>query len=492
MQQRHGTFPRIIGKGDNAFRLTELLNRMRAEGLGDATSSQPESTAPRGTLHASFDSLIIIDRSVDFASLLLTQLTFEGLLDETFTIRHSQAELPSSIVGAPSTTTPNPQAGTTADMPTTNPTLKRKVRLDATDSLYATLRPANFACVGPLLNAVARRLQSSYDARHSTRTPAELSDFVKKLPAYQAEQASLRLHTALAEAILTATRTDAFRAALEVQQSLFVGNDTAAARELLDELVSRAAPLHIVLRLACLESCINGGLRPRDLDAFKRTVVQAYGHRHIVTLDALDKMRLLHARGTGGAASFLPVGGGGGVDQGAATNYAALRKPLALVVDDIDDAAPQDPAYVFSGLAPLSVRLVQCVIQKAHVRAVAASGSAAAITSESNALASKGALPQDGTLGWRGFADQLAQVSGRTFDETPTGGDKGARARETLEGGRARKTTVVFYLGGVTFGELAALRLVAAQLGKGRSLLICTTGIVSGDKAMGVATGTTV
>lgn len=465
---------------------------MRAEGFGDASPSDPETTAQRGTLHASFDNLIIIDRSVDFASLLLTQLTYEGLIDETFTIRHSQAELPSSIVGAPSTTTPTPQAGTTADIPTTiNPALKRKVRLDATDDLYATLRAANFASVGPLLNAVARRLQSSYDARHSTRTTAELSDFVKKLPAYQAEQASLRLHTALAEAILTATRTDAFRTVLEVQQSLFAGNDITAARELLDELVSRAAPLRTVLRLACLESCVNGGLRPRDLDALKRTVVQAYGHRHIVTLDALDKMRLLHARGAGGASAFLPVGAGGGSGaQSASTNYAALRKPLALVVDDIDDAAPQDPAYVFSGLAPLSVRLVQCVIQKAHVRAVAATGSATAISGDLNATAYKSALSQDATSGWRSFSDQVAQVSGRTFDETPAGGEKATRARETLEGGKGRKTTVVFYLGGVTFAEVAALRLVAAQLGEGRSLLICTTGVVSGDKAMSAAMGT--
>lgn len=485
LQQRYGFFPRITGKGDNAYRLAELLNRMRVEEANTTdTNSYDTSASTRSKLNVSFDSLIIIDRNVDFASILLTQLTYEGLIDESFTIRHGQAELPSSIAGTSASTT---SANTSSQETTPSSILKRKVRLDGTDTLYSTLRNANFAAVGPLLNATARRLQTTLDARHTKQTTAELSDFVKKLPGYQAEQASLKLHTSLAEDILQTTRTDTFRAALEIQQNLLAGTDVARMHDLLDELVSRAASLPTVLRLLCLESCTADGLRQRDLDAFKRSIVHAYGFKHVATLDALEKMGLLRARG--GAVSFIPGASsltGASATSTPSTNYANLRRPLALLLDDVSDTAPQDPAYVFSGYAPLSVRLVQCVLQKSRLRAVAAASSASAAAAGPDA-AQDGA--QDAPQGWRGFTDVLGQVAGRTFDETPAGGDRAARARETLEQGRRGRTTVVFFLGGICFAEVAALRLCAEQLGDGRRLVIATTGMVGGDRVVGAAAG---
>ncbi len=81
IQQRHGFFPRIVGKGDNARRLVDLLLRMRRE--LDAGEVSEASISPAGGImpSASIDSLIIIDRDVDFATVLLTQLTYEGLID---------------------------------------------------------------------------------------------------------------------------------------------------------------------------------------------------------------------------------------------------------------------------------------------------------------------------------------------------------------------------------------------------------------------------
>ena len=37
------------------------------------------------------DSLILLDRSVDFLTPLSTQLTYEGLIDEIYGIRHSKS-----------------------------------------------------------------------------------------------------------------------------------------------------------------------------------------------------------------------------------------------------------------------------------------------------------------------------------------------------------------------------------------------------------------
>lgn len=39
-------------------------------------------------------------------------------------------------------------------------------------------------------------------------------------------------------------------------------------------------------------------------------------------------------------------------------HWAALKRAFRLLVDDVDDQSPSDPAYVFSGHCPLTVRPV--------------------------------------------------------------------------------------------------------------------------------------
>lgn len=215
VQQRHGYFPRIVGKGDNARRLADLLLRMRKELDAEESSGLADPSA-RGLLpSASVENLIIIDRDVDFGTALLTQLTYEGLIDEYVGIKNNQADVDTSIVGP----APTPQLQESSKAPQqAKQGLKRKIQLDASDQLFSQLRDANFAIVGDILNKVARRLENEYESRHTAKTTGELREFVNRLPTYQLEHQSLRTHTNLAEEIMRLTRSETFRKTLEVQQ----------------------------------------------------------------------------------------------------------------------------------------------------------------------------------------------------------------------------------------------------------------------------------
>ena len=469
IQQKHGLFPRITGKGDNARRLADLLIRMRSEVSASSSSDGAGASGFGLTPSASLESLVIIDREVDFPTALLTQLTYEGLIDEIFGVTSNQTEVDSSIVGA----APQPSASSSSAT-TTPPTssLKRKIPLDAgTDTLYATLRDSNFAVVGPLLNKVARRLQNTYDSRNTQKTTAELRAFVQALPGFQAEQASLKVHTNLAEEIIKHTRTEIFTRVLEVQQNIAAGADPATQHDNIDELISRGVPLSTVLRLLCIESTMSGGIRPRELENFKRAILHAYGHQHLLTLACLEKMGLLLPRaGTG----FAGVG-----PRGTGTNYSNVRRNLYLIRDEVNEAEPDDIAYVFSGYAPLSVRLTQLILQKSYISSL----------SNNNDRAVQATSNQ--TQGWRPFDDILKHVRGATFDETQTGEEKAVKAKAMLNGSGGEKTVVVFFLGGITRAEIAALRFVSKQLkeeGRGRKIIIATTGLVKGDGIMAAAT----
>jgi len=472
-QQRLGLFPRIMGKGDHAKRLADLLIRMRSElSAGDDTSG---GSALDLTPSHSVESLIIIDRGVDFPTVLLTQLTYEGLIDEEYGINSNQVEIDSSIAGAPPLQVSQASSSSSAAAQTSS--LKRKIILDGSDALYGTLRDANCAVVGPILNKVARRLQTTYDNRNtSAKSVNELREFVSKLPGYQAEHASLKLHTNLAEDIIKKTRSEIFTRLLEVQQNIAAGADPTTQHDNIEELIARNVPLPKVLRLLCLESTMSEGLRQRDLENFKRSVIQGYGHQHLLTLSALEKMGLLEPR-LGGPFSS------GGAQPGTITNYTLVRKNLHLIFDEVNEAEPDDIAYVFSGYSPLSVRLVQCILQKHYLLSLTAPRGAT----------NQGTAASNASIGWKPFEDIIKQVRGTTFDETQTGEEKAVRARQMLNGsshGDMGKTVIVFFLGGVSRAEIAALRFVAKQLreeGRARRLLICTTNIINGNLMMGAA-----
>ncbi|POS87601.1 vacuolar protein sorting-associated protein-like protein 33A [Erysiphe pulchra] len=434
VQQKHGLFPRLIGKGNNAKRLADLLARMRLELI--AGEDTAESTKLGLIPSTSIESLIVIDREIDLATPLLSQLTFRGMVDEVFGIQNNQIEIESSMIGSVT------QSASGASVQQK----KRKILLDSSDKIFDQLKDKNFATVGNLLNKIARRLQNEYESRHASKTTAELRDFVNKLPAYQIEQQNLKINTNLAEEIMKHTQTERFSKLLEVQQNLAAGADPSSLHDLIEELISKDTPLPDVLRLLCLESCLSGGVKLRPLENFKKMILQAYGYQHILTFAALEKAQLLFSRNLS-MATMIPMSGTSNSISGTKTNYTYLRKALKLIVDEVDEHDPNDIAYVYSGYAPLSVRLVQSILQKQHLTSIIRGTTKISVTNNIS-------------QGWRGFEEALRYVRGQNFDIIQKSDDKVVKARSILSSGE-KKIVFVVFLGGITFAEVAALRFIA-------------------------------
>lgn len=80
VQSLYGIFPNIVGKGRHVRNIFELMTRMRRD-IG------VDCDPPMSPL---FDTLMIIDRTVDLVTPVVTQLTYEGLIDEFYGIKHSK------------------------------------------------------------------------------------------------------------------------------------------------------------------------------------------------------------------------------------------------------------------------------------------------------------------------------------------------------------------------------------------------------------------
>lgn len=493
LQVKYGLIGKITAKGDAAKQLADTIlygRQQRTTTVFDKENSPPLTTDTNSKeqlasntfnykysnvfVGTHIEQLIIIDRNTDLLTPLLTQLTYQGLINEFYKISDSgQVELPASIVTPtaiddsskrqPSQSTQTSSSHTAA----ISGQLKRASLNPSTDALFEESQHANFAVVGPILNRVARQLQADYEKRHEAKTVAEIKDFVSKLGGLQQLHQSLRFHTSLAENLMTKVQGEEFNKWLEIQQNIVAESlDTSTIHQMIEELINRSSSLSMVLRLLSIECLCKGGIKEKELQSFKKEIYQTYGFNHILTFNRLEKLGLIFARSPN-----IP------------NNFATLRKLLTLIVDQQDEANPRDISFAYSGYAPLSVRLVQCVIDKPSVIKPKRFQPTGATTTASLV----------GSTGWKEAEDIIKYIPGPAVDEQQ-------RSESYVREGKLRKiltrntpghdktTILVYYLGGITYAEIAALRFVAKRL-TNANVIVATSGMISGEEIMDIAFG---
>eukprot|EP01102_Stenamoeba_stenopodia_P011988 TRINITY_DN372_c0_g1_i1.p1 TRINITY_DN372_c0_g1~~TRINITY_DN372_c0_g1_i1.p1 ORF type:complete len:619 (+),score=176.59 TRINITY_DN372_c0_g1_i1:181-2037(+) len=409
LQQLYGVIPHIKGKGTCAKIVVDMLLRMRRETMDYEEPKTPE-----------IDSLIIIDRQVDMVTPVCTQLTYEGLIDEIFGIHNSYVDLDPDIIGPPPTP-PGQQPQPQKKLP---PGKKVKTVLNSNAKLYAEIRDLGFSVLGPLLNKKAKHIDEYYKKRYEAQTVNDLKDFVKRLPQFQSEHENLRLHTNIAEKVLAVTKEKDFHRRLEAEQSLLVGAGPEVSSEYIEECISRQEPLVKVLRLLILQSLTNNGLKTKDLEFFKREIIQSYGFHYLYTLNNLEKLGLLRRQ------------------EGRSGNFNAVRKGFRLIDEHIEENNPNDIGYVYAMYAPVSIRLVQYAFNP----------------------------------GWKPLGDVIKELPGPAFEEIQ---QLPAGAQEAP--GQRNPVTLVFFIGGCTFTEISALRFLSQQEEGRRDYVIATTKLINGD-----------
>nr|ATG70713.1 ATVPS33 vacuolar protein sorting 33 [Juniperus flaccida] len=402
LQSAFGVIPNVRVKGKAATTVADILSRMQLE--------QPVVSSNAGI--PEIDTLILLDRHVDMVTPMCSQLTYEGLLDEFLHINNGAIELDASIMGAQ-------EEGK-----------KAKVPLNSSDKLYREIRDLNFGVVGQVLRQKATTMRQDYtEVTTTSQTVSELKDFVKKLSSLP----EMTRHTHLAQHLSTFTTKPTFLGRLSIEQTLVEGQSYDLCFEYIEEMIHKQEPFLSVLRLLVLFSITNGGLPKKNFDYLRRELLHSYGFEHMATLINLEKSGLFKK-------------------QDSKSNWVTIKRGLNLVVEDVDDANPSDIAYVFSGYAPLSIRLVQHALR----------------------------------AGWRSIEEIVRLLPGphserkqflQAQEEVPTSNDIG------LVDGR-RSLVLVVFIGGVTFAEISALRFLSAQEGMTYDLIVGTTKIINGSSLL--------
>ena len=446
----------VKAKGAVSAEIVRMIGRMRTERCvqsqqKDQGAGRRRSAARGGGAAAeggsdgagSIDSIVLLDRSSDLATPLATQHTYEGLIDELIGIRNGAVEESAAVAQ------PQQEDGGAAK--------KGKIALNGTDSLFREVRDLRFPEAAMLLHQRNVDMNDAYksvkaqsgggggngvggaavSAASTAESVSDLKAFVKKLKA--GALAQLERHTNIATRVDAATKAKQFRERIEVEQSILSGEDLEYCAEYLETQMCRQEPVVGVLRLLCLLSVASGGIRQRAWDFVRKEFLQSYGYHHLVTLNSLTSAGLIRKH------------------EGPRTGFPALRKPLRLVNDGngaggsgtgADDGV--DVNYIYSGYAPLSVRLVQLAV----------------------------------TNGFGAASELMKQIPGDTLELTMDADDQGMPTegppRPLLTSSDRRPLVLVVFVGGVTFAEVSALRYLSVKEIVPCDFLIATTSLING------------
>jgi len=278
LQAVFGFIPRIYGKGRSAKQLCEYMMSMRRE----MQAAELELSVP-----PQFDTLIILDRQVDLISPLITQLTYEGLIDECFEINNTCIKLPSDKFAN--------QAQDSSDSSETKST--KTIPLNSNDEIYADLRDKNFNAVGPTLSKKAKAISAQFEERHGARTVRDLKLFVDKMPQMQDIKRSLNNQMEIAEKINQKIQNLEFSSMTHCEQDLMKSQNIQQFFEFVQDLACKEVDIRRIFRLICMQSILGSGLKPKVLDGYRRLILHSYGYSQLLSLLRLEKSGLLAPQG---------------------------------------------------------------------------------------------------------------------------------------------------------------------------------------------------
>lgn len=318
---RFGPIPHIKGKGVLASKVVSIVQRLQHE-IGEELIMEQTPEV---------EAMYIVDRGVDLVTPLVTQLTYEGLIEELYGIEAGHFDPPFEVTAASDVQV------------STDPSIQRdrKIPLNGNDRMFSEIRDSNFATVGTVLHQKSMWVKQSYERRKDVQHLKELKEFMKGLPEMQEFHRLIGVHTNIATQIGKNSQDPEFRRRIAMEQNILQGENEKETLDYMEELINRNEPFVNVLRLLCLYSVVNNGFKGKVLDQLKESLMLSYGVPQVITaLHCLEKAGLL-------------------TKNEQRSNFPNLRKSCKLWSESLQESHPTDIAYAYSGYAPLLCRVLE-------------------------------------------------------------------------------------------------------------------------------------
>ncbi|EGR30804.1 vacuolar sorting protein, putative [Ichthyophthirius multifiliis] len=388
IQVVYGKIPNIFAKGDGAKIVLDILN-------------QEQNIQNDEQQQIDIETLILLDRNIDLVTPLCSQLIYEGLLDDFYEVQGNILKVDSKILTG--------QSG--------KPQL---IRISSENNqIYENIRSKQITQARQYLSSQAQeiqRMKQIISDKKKNASAEELQKCLKIVDKISQQQKKIEDHVNISLNIVERMKTIEFYKDLQIEQGIVIGVNSNQSFEYLEVLIGLGAPIQKVLKLFCLQSLVDKGIKAKELDFLRKEILHEYGFKHILTLYRLSQAGLLRKQ------------------DSQKNSWPKLREQLKLINDEVEPENPNDPAYTYSGYCPLTVRLIEQCLNKQS---------------------------------WKQIQEQLKSING--YQQYPE-----PQQYVKLQN---KSAILVYIVGGVTFGEINAIRFLAKQID--REIIIASTHIIN-------------
>ena len=387
LEHNYGPIQVKEGKGFASSQVLRILKMLEDD--------DPEyiNEVPISVIH----SAVLIDREIDMITPLCTPLTYEALIDEVFGIANNIIKVNPRVLENDSDR-------------------QIQISLTSADNVFQEIRDLNFCVLKPLLVEKLEYIDNTYKEKDQQKSVEELSKYMKKFKQAHKEASFVQNHLHLAIHITNETvKNPFFNQNLDIEHSIIMGDSDSQILDNIERLIGMGDDLTTILRLLCLLSVTQNGLKSKFFDFFRRELLQTYGFEHILTLSNLEKAGLLKK-------------------QEGKNNWNNLVKAFKLIKEDVNQRIPDDIAYAYAGYAPLSIRLVESLY----------------------------------TTGWN--TEAIRNLPGEYSSIRLSTEEKKSNEKPLV---------LLFFVGGVTFAEIAAIRYLNRRIDSRREFVVATTHLIN-------------
>ena len=297
-----------------------------------------------------------------------------------------------------------------------------KIDLSENDKFYTKIKDYNFAKIRTFLpNRLKEHSKILEEGKKKMEDMKKIQENLEKVKIIKDERNSLTTNINLADYIAQKQKEPSAKNYLVMEQSILAGDLSYEKFEFIDNELTKKSEEYNLLKILCLISSLKNGIKNKIYEQIKREFLQIYGFQELFLWNNLEKVNALKS----------PDG---------SSYFNDIDKKLKLIYEDVNLNEPNDISYSYSGYAPISIRLVEKAITK----------------------------------GWKSIEDVLYKLPGGEYYYPK---DESEMIKETDD----IKYFLLVFIGGITYGELSAIRYLNKKF-KNKKFVILTTGMINYKK----------
>ncbi|KAK6465307.1 vacuolar sorting protein VPS33/slp1 [Scheffersomyces coipomensis] len=256
----------IYGKGNHSDLFIKLINETKIPEFLNLNLNDLEIEFYNTKLISNTD-LVVIERNLDYYSVLLDQVNYHGLIDNLLDINFNKIQ------------------GQLDDDLASNKSL-------INDELYSnTLKNLNFSTLGPILNKLAKEIQQQFKQNQTeSQNIQDMKNIVSKLGSLTQRQDLIKKHTNISESIIN--KLINFETFLQFQNEFFDIEYNLQISKL-KYFLNLNFNYEIILSIMVLISIKNDGIKEKDFELINQQIQINYGLKVSLSLEKLVEFKLI-------------------------------------------------------------------------------------------------------------------------------------------------------------------------------------------------------